>query len=448
MPTKKPIDHDTIPQDLDFQKTAHEERHLLETVQVPIVTVSATFREQLYERMGETPPEDLEDVTFSRAHFSMANAIVVAATKKKKTFWLVDPTNYVSAKDWPKILFTQRMGRLIARSPMLKELKDMMDTRTRNKLPLTAAIKAPLEYVFHRTKEPIISLHYESGNILIEKGKKVLQVVTDPHVRPQYVTNAKNKNLFWAVFDTKTKSDLIELAHIEGQSISPDRVFVTGAPTDPRIPLKDKNRSSTGFKHRPLRLAITTGGLGTNKKEIDELLKTCVEPIKNNQIQLALFAGVHPDFSKMFQNFAKKNKIKMGKINDTSAPLRIFYGNDIIDINELLLDHIFPWADGFVTKPSGDMAYEAIAAGCFLLTLEPWGPWEENIRQHFEELEVSKRVNLKKFPQQIKALTHAPIEKGKPWIQLALERARKMQKPLAKNAYNILAVQQKLRKMK
>src|SRR5512142_935816 len=158
-----PITHEPIPEDLQFARTAHEERHLLETVQVPIVTVSATFKEQLEERFGEKPTGDIQDVTFSRAHYSMANALVVAATKKKKTFWMVDPTNYVSSKDWPKILFTQRMGRLVARNPLLKELKDVMDTRVRNQLPLTAAIREPLAYVFHRVHRPIISLHYEAG---------------------------------------------------------------------------------------------------------------------------------------------------------------------------------------------------------------------------------------------------------------------------------------------
>jgi hypothetical protein len=166
-----PITHEPIPEDLEFRRTAHEERHLLETVEIPIVTVSATFKEELIKEFGEKPEEVTPDVTFSRAHYSMANALVVAATHNKKTFWMIDPTNYVSAKDWPKIMFTQRMGRLIARSPLLKELKDLMDTRLRNQLPLTGAIRAPLTYVMGRVNRPIISLHYEAGNILLENGK-------------------------------------------------------------------------------------------------------------------------------------------------------------------------------------------------------------------------------------------------------------------------------------
>jgi len=442
------VTHQEIPEDLEFRRTAHEERHLLETVQVPIVTVSATFKEELEKEFGEKLEGEVEDVTFSRAHYSMANAIVVAATKRKKTFWMIDPTNYVSSHNWPKILFTQKMGRIIARNPLLKEIKDLMDTRLRNQLPLTAAIREPLEYVTHRISRPIISLHYEAGNILLEAGHQVLQVVTDPHVRPQYLTFADNPNLTWAVFDDKTKAELLELGFILGHKISEKRVVVTGCPVDPRIPIKDHNTATTGFKHRPLRLAITTGGLGTNKGEIEELLSHLVPLLHKKEVQLACFAGVHEDFIAMFEKFAKENRLKLGKPEDSQATFRIFSGNDIIDANEALLDSIFPWADGFITKPSGDMAYEAVTAGCFLLTLKPWGEWEENIRAFFEELGVSVRARPTDIAAQLTALSTVPVEKNKPWVELALMRSQKLVKPLSRGAFNILALHQQLSRNK
>lgn len=447
MPKSDPaIEHSPVPENLTFRRTAHEERHLLETVQVPIVTVSATFKEELEAKFGEEVPEDSPDVTFSRAHYSMANAIVVAATKKKKTFWMIDPTNYVSAKDWPKIMFTERMGRLIARNAILKDLKDMVDTRIRNQLPLTAAIREPLSYVTGRVNKPIISLHYEAGNILLENDHTVLQVVTDPHVRPQYLTHAQNPKLTWAVFDDKTKAELLELGYILGYQINEKRVHVTGCPVDPRINIRDRNKSTTGFRRRPLRLAITTGGLGTNKPEIEHLLTKIAPLVKSKKVQLACFAGVHEDFLSMFEEFASSNQFKAGENDDPGAHLRIFHGNDIIDANELLLDYIFPWADGFITKPSGDMAYEAVTAGCFLLTLKPWGEWEENIREYFEQLGVSLRTRPDNIVKQIEALTTVPVQNNKPWAQLALEKAGKLQAPLSRGAFNILALHQKLSK--
>ena len=439
-----PMSHRPIPQDLEFKRTAHEERHLLETVEIPIVTVSATFKDELEARFGEKPTEITPDVTFSRAHYSMANALVVAAAHQKKTFWMIDPTNYVSARDWPKIMFTERMGRLIARSPLLKELKDLMDTRLRNQLPLTSAIREPLTYVTGRVGRPIISLHYEAGNILLENGKTVLQVVTDPHVRPQYLTHADNPKLSWAVFDELTKARLIELAYILGHKVDEKRVTVTGCPVDPRIITKDKNTAIRGYKYRPLRLAITTGGLGTNKDEITALLTHLAPAIKKGEIHIAAYAGVHTDFETMFTTFARLHQIKIGEIGNIQSPFRLFRGNDIVGANELLLDYIFPWADGIISKPSGDMAYEAIAAGCFLLTLHPWGEWEENIRAVTESLGVSIRADIENILAQLTAITTMPIEKNKPWVELALIRAQKLAKTTSRGAFNILKLHRKL----
>ncbi|MFH2085573.1 MAG: hypothetical protein ABII21_02205 [bacterium] len=439
-----PTTHAPIPEDLEFKRTAHEERHLLETVEIPIVTVSATFKEELEAKFGEKPAQESPDVTFSRAHYSMANALVVAATKNKKSFWMIDPTNYVSAKDWPKIMFTERMGRLIARNPLLKELKDIMDTRIRNQLPLTGAIREPLTYVTGRVTRPIISLHYEAGNILLENGKIVLQVVTDPHVRPQYLTHADNPKLSWAVFDQATKARLIELAFILGHKVDESRVAVTGCPVDPRIILKDKNTATTGYRHRPLRLAITTGGLGTNKPEIENLLTHLAPAIKKSEVHIAAYSGVHVDFETMFTTFAKVHHIKIGDIKDAQSPFRVFHGSDIVDANELLLDYIFPWADGFISKPSGDMTYEAVAAGCFLLTLHPWGEWEENIRAVTESMGVSIRADIENILAQLQAITTMPIEKNKPWVELALIRAQEHARNFSQGAFNILKLHRKL----
>ena len=441
-----PTDHVPAPTDLEFARTAHEERHLLETVEVPVVTVSATFKEEVEKEFGEQPKDEMPDVTFSRAHYSMANAIVVAAGNMRKSFWMIDPTNYVSAAAWPKVLFTEEMGRIIARNPLLKELKDMMDTRVRNQLPLTAAIREPLSYVTGRTRAPIISLHYEAGNILVENGKTVLQVVTDPHVRPQYVTNADSPHMSYAVFDEKTKAELLELAYILGHKLDESRVTVVGCPVDPRLEAIAKRRSTTAFRDRPLRLAVTTGGLGTNKGEIEELLHHLAPSIKNGHVAVAAYAGVHDDFLHMFTKFAREHDISRGHEDNVHAPFRIFKGTDIVDANELLLKHVFPWADGFVTKPSGDMAYEAVAAGCFLLTLTPWGPWEENIRAHFEEAGVSVRARGRDIVPQITALSYIPVKEKKSWVELAMERAKIAAPHLARGAENIVRLQQKMAK--
>jgi UDP-N-acetylglucosamine:LPS N-acetylglucosamine transferase len=294
-------------------------------------------------------------------------------------------------------------------------------------------------------QRPIISLHYEAGNILLENGKTVLQVITDPHVRPQYLTHADNPKLTWAVFDEATKARVIELGYILGHKIDQSRVHVTGCPVDPRIPVKDKNTAIRGYRYRPLRLALTTGGLGTNKDEIQNLLVHLAPAIKKGEVHIAAYAGVHEDFETMFNTFAKTHSIKVGEMNDDQSPFRIFRDNDIIGANELLLDYIFPWADGFISKPSGDMAYEAVAAGCFLLTLKPWGEWEENIRAVTESWGVSLRADIENILPQLKSITTMPIEGKLPWVELALTRARRLAPTIAKGADNILKLHRKIK---
>ena len=146
----------------------------------------------------------------------------------------------------------------------------------------------------------------------------------------------------------------------------------------------------------------------------------------------------------MFTTFARVHRIKIGENHDVQSPFRIFHGHDIVDANELLLDYVFPWADGFISKPSGDMAYEAIAAGCFLLTLHPWGEWEENIRARAEVMGVSIRADIENIVAQLQAITTVPIEKNKPWVELALEKAQHHAKPLSQGAFNILKLHTKL----
>ena len=62
---------------------------------------------------------------------------------------------------------------------------------------------------------------------------------------------------------------------------------------------------------------------------------------------------------------------------------------------------MFPWAHTIITKPSGDMAYEAVAAGCTLLFLEPWGEWEENIKKRFIKNSCAYELNTRNVHKQL-----------------------------------------------
>ncbi|OGY16672.1 MAG: hypothetical protein A2785_01790 [Candidatus Chisholmbacteria bacterium RIFCSPHIGHO2_01_FULL_49_18] len=429
--------------DEELKTILDKERKLLEEAEVPIATVSATFFDQIEEQHAYQFKR--EEIVFSRAHYSQALSLLIAAGEAKKSFWFVDPTNFVAAEDWQKVLVTEKIAEAVARHETLKKLKDIIDTRARDKLPISDAIKDPLLYLFENVKRPIASFHYETGNLLAEAGKTVLQAVTDPHVRPQYLKNADKETLHYAVFDDKTKIELLEGAQREGKKLNPDRVVVTGPPVDPRIVEARKNKSPASLgdrlaRNEPLKLAITTGGLGTNKGEIETILVQLLPFIKGkgHPIKLICYAGTHEDFATMFGLFAQDNDIHVGNEVDPEANYRILRGSGIMDANEKLVNWMFPWADGVITKPSGDMAYDSAAAGCFLLLMEPWGEWEERIQETFEQRGVARRATPETFESQLKALVEPAIHEHETWFTHAVEQALKLDPIFLTGAKNIL----------
>lgn len=424
-----------------------KDRKILERTKVPIVTVSASFRDELARFHGVRDyfgyTED--EVLFSRAHYSMALAAAVGSWKNgvhPEKAWLVDPTNYVSEKDWGKIEFTEEVGKLMARFKPLKMLKDLIDTKARNKLPITDAITTPLLYLFENVHHPILSFHYESGNILAGIGKHVVQVVTDPHVRPQYLEHAGLSTMRFCVFDENTKITLLELAEVMGKTVDPSRVIVTGPPVDPRVVACRTKKDPKDHLKRPLRLVITTGGLGTNKKEIEQCMRSLAPMLRSDagrspKIQLIVYVSVHEDLRESIHDIARQEGIATAERQEIDAPLRILHSPHIVEANELLIKFAFPWADGFITKPSGDMAYDAAAAGCFLLTLEPWGEWEHNIRDVFEQRGISRRAIPEKLVDQLESLMAS--NHGISWVENAMIQAKNLPHLFTEGTKNILA---------
>ena len=431
----------------ELQEVLKHERELLQEAEVPIATVSATFLDHISQQHAYKFKR--EEIVFSRAHYSQALSLLIAAGMEGKTFWFVDPTNFVAAEDWHKVLVTEKIAEAVARHETLKKIKDMIDTRARNKLPISDAIKDPLLFLFKNVTRPIASFHYETGNLLVEAGKTVLQAVTDPHVRPQYLKYADNQKLHYAVFDDKTKIEMLEGAQREGKKLHPDRVHVTGPPVDPRIVDARKGKSVAKFSKRfsepspisaSIRLAITTGGLGTNKGEIETILNQLLPYLTNPppHVQLICYAGTHEDFATMFGLFAQNHQISVGNENDPNAVYRILRGNNIMDANEKLVNWMFPWADGVITKPSGDMAYDAAAAGCFLLLMEPWGEWEERIQETFEQRGIARRATPETFQKQMQALEQPAIHDHETWFAHAIEKALEIDPLFLNGAQSIL----------
>lgn len=402
-------------------KAFKADKKWLENTQIPIVTVFGTYREDAKGWHGMAENETLIDVVLSRAHFSMAFGTAVQAWGGKidhHKAWLVDPTNYVSSKRWKSVILTETIGKTIARYPILKTLKDLVDKFGRQKLPILDSITVPLLYLTANIKKPILSFHVATGNLLLEQGKTVIQVITDPHVRYDYLKHVENTKLTYCVFDQTTKDDLLEKTSLANKKIDPKRVIVTGPPIDPRI--LDCRFKKVAWRSGALKLCLTTGGLGTNKTEILQILDECLPKLRKREksLQLLIYAGTHHDIAQAVKKMAKEARVALSPLKDIKAKLRLIYHPQIVDANELLIKYGFVWADGFVTKPSGDMAYDAVASGSFLLTLHEWGEWEAVVRQRFEELGVSRRAVAGNLPAQLESLkaaqnnTHSFIERA------------------------------------
>lgn len=435
------VDKHIIPDNnFDFPQTLHKDSHRLEIVDVPIVTVSASFKKEIEEQTGEkTKVKD--EVILSRAHYSMAIALLEEARNQKKKVLLIDPINYIANKDWKTVVQIEYIGQLAARIPIIKNIKNLLEKVIRSKLPIADKIEKPLLYATEFLEKPIISVHYETGNILARNHKKVLQIVTDPHVRSNYLLEAERKNISFAVFDNETKREFLEKASKMGKKVAERKIVVTGPPVDPRIVAAAKGKNNNNFKKRGLRLVIATSGLGSNKDEIEKITENLFQIQAQTKIELLFYAATHKDFEEMFSFLAKKYNLKIGKTSENTK-VRIIFQQSIVDANEDLIKYGFPWADGFITKPSGDMAYDAVAAGCFLLTLNPWGEWEENIEKIFFSLKIAQKAKVDDLSGQVDELISSK------WIENAINNALNIDEIFLHGAKNIIDLQQKLAKEK
>lgn len=408
-----------------LEKVFEEDKKLLEKTEIPIITVSASFKEDLKKFHGLNYNETAKDTVFSRAHYSMAIGVAMEAwgkTIRPEEAWLVDPTNFVASKQWRGIAITETIGKTLARYSILKLLKDIVDKFGRKKLPILDSITPPLLYLTQKVKKPILSLHIATGTILAEQGKTVVQVVTDPHVRDEYTTHAGSKKMTYCVFDANTKLEFLEKARFNGIDVDPNRVVITGPPVDPRVVAARKHK--VPWRSGSLKLCITTGGLGTNKDEILDTVEQLLPELKkrSDKYQLLIYTATHEDIYNQVLKLAEQYQVAVGDVTDTEATFRVLYHPQIMDANELLIKYAFPWAHGFITKPSGDMAYDATASGCFILTLKEWGEWEHNVRAVFEQKQIARKLEIEHVVPQLEVLTDTS-SKSRSWVEQAMHNA-------------------------
>jgi len=234
-----------------------------------------------------------------------------------------------------------------------------------------------------------------------------------------------------------------------------------------------------------LKICLTTGGLGTNKPEIKHVLEQLLPVLKQQALgqktdlvptQLVLYAGTHRDHLDMAIEIAQANKLAYQIISPKdpahfriNAKLKddmelidnrfsIIYHPQIVDANEIIIQKAFPFADLFISKPSGDKAYDAVVSGSALLTLKEWGEWECNVRQVFEKNDTAQVANVEHIVDQLIEITsnnqvtfetdklnsaNRPIpnindQAQKSWLTQAMINSKKLDPIFYRGAKNIL----------
>jgi UDP-N-acetylglucosamine:LPS N-acetylglucosamine transferase len=476
----------------DLRKIFQTDRRLLAQSELPIITVSASFREDLKGLHRQKESDKSTDIVLSRAHYSMAMGVAMQAWGDRidpKKAWLVDSTNYVGTEALRGVALTHQIGKLIARFNILKTLKDLVDKFGRSKMPILDHVTPPTIYLGSAITGNILSMHIVTGNILAAEGKKVVQMITDPHVRSDYLANAHLPNMRFLVFDEATKTEFFTVAKKIGKKIPADqiktKVTVTGPPIDPRI-IACSAGKSTWTAARPLVICLATGGLGTNKEEIKQILQQLLPELRAQEskqtsllpdTRLIFYAGTHKDHLDMAlkiakennltaqvispkdpANFVMRNKIKQPEKVELNKRFTILYHPQIVDANELFIQYGFPNADIMISKPSGDTAYDAVVSGAALLTLKEWGDWEHNVRERFEKngtsqtaqtddivaqlVEITREENadfaMKKLNSSVVPAAALEAKNATSWVAKAMRRAKNLDSIFYEGAKNII----------
>jgi hypothetical protein len=77
-------------------------------------------------------------------------------------------------------------------------------------MPILDNVTPPTLYLSVNIQKTILSMHIVTGNILAAEGKKVMQMITDPHVRSDYLENAHLPNIrFLVLMNTPKKIFLL-----------------------------------------------------------------------------------------------------------------------------------------------------------------------------------------------------------------------------------------------
>lgn len=227
--------------------------------------------------------------------------------------------------------------------------------------------------------------HFTPANLAAKALPKqsVFLYVTDIHPHPIWAI--KRPNLIYLVPINYTKKLLIKYG------IKSSNIHVASFPIHPTLIHNNDERHRRRIKN--LRKSTTTdiliisGGAGTGKIQMENLLNTFAAPAHSHQVNITFLAS-----TVKLRNALKETRVVTGLPKDS------------VTIDTYKPDTLFKamrHAEVLITKSGGDITFEALAEGLPIYTLKDVGDHERINRQYMEQAGASRALESNVYPWEL-----------------------------------------------
>jgi hypothetical protein len=360
------------------------------------------------------------------AHDCMMRGFIHAAEQAGREVCGVDVLDYLTTtEEQDGLVDMAKLPRLVVRTEIGSQLlHNPVVQKMRGGLGFEEILKEKvLELVEKVDKETVIVVfHYGVAKTLIEAGYSVLVAVTDPSAELthagyyDFLTEENKDKVCYGTMDQLTKEWLIENGGVKQENIREVGSFVS-----PKLVKAGKSKVENRLKHweecmngeKKFHVGIFTGGLGTNFWEMRDVVLSLVPLVEEEKLKISVFFNMNTDLRDHLKDILNKNDY-------TNKSIEVYASRDKDELNKKSIE-ILQAADLVFTKPSGDKAFETLAAGCIPMFLFPLHPHEVRIREYVyqtgvgieaEEYHYLHQVKKVLFNQEVYAeniyLTHHP----------------------------------------
>jgi len=243
-----------------------------------------------------------------------------------------------------------------------------------------------LKYRFKENKNTIIfCTHFTPANLasLALPHHKIFLLATDIHLHALWTVN--RPNVHYLIPHSDTKKDLLKYG------ISEKNIHLTGFPINPNLikghAQRHKKRVVNLKKEHTTDILIISGGAGTGKIQMQNLLKTFATPAHAHNVEIKLLASTNKLQQALEHTCRQEGLSKQAVTIDTYTPQKLYQS--------------MRWAEVLITKAGGDITFEAIAEGLPIYTLKDVGDHERLNRKYLESVGASKKLEATVYPWEL-----------------------------------------------